>query len=180
MRALCLFLLIVGGVSTRGETVFEDDFSGPELKPGWTWVREAPEEWRIKDGALELRAQHGRIWSGNDARNVLLAPTPAEGDFTATVSVSQKADQKWEQVGLLFYVHDDRYVKLISEFIEGQNYIVLGRESKDTGEKNKVFAKLKIPSSTVTLRSCFWPCPCPGPLMVQLNVPAKGKRSACA
>ena len=94
-----IYILVVAAVFTGlvpawGEApVFEDTFKGPKLKEGWSWVREAPKEWRLKDGALELRAQPGKIWAGNDAKNVMLWDTPAEGDFSAEVSVTQKPDQ---------------------------------------------------------------------------------------
>ena len=159
MNKTCIRLLVLGFLvmtqwTIRGEevAVFEDAFSGETLKPGWSWVREEPSEWRLRDGALELRAQPGKIWSGNDAKNVMLWAPPAEGNFVAEVSVTQKADQKWEQVGLLWYAHDDQFVKLISEFIDGENFVVMARESRDTNEKNQVFAKIPIPAPDVRLR----------------------------
>ena len=65
------------------EVVFRDDFRD-RLAPGWSWVREEPAAWRIRDGALEFRLLPGNLWGpANDARNVLVrsAPDPAGGEL---------------------------------------------------------------------------------------------------
>ena len=55
----------------EGKALFEESFDG-RLKPGWEWVREDKEQWRFREGALEVHSQFGRIWGGNDAKNLLL------------------------------------------------------------------------------------------------------------
>ena len=117
--------------------------------PGWRWVREDPKGHRMRDGALELRAQKARIWSGTGARNILVEKSAAEGR-TASVLVSHvEPETKYEQGGLLVYRDDDHFVKYINEFIEGDYYVVLARE---VGGKGRVFAKIKVEGKSTDLR----------------------------
>ncbi|MHC4399977.1 MAG: beta-xylosidase family glycoside hydrolase [Planctomycetota bacterium] len=134
-----------------GDVLFEDAFDG-KLKKGWEIVREKPDEWRIRDGALELRSQARGVWGGNDARNVMLHRPAVQSGVKAEVDVSQRPDHRYEQAGLLWYVHDDRFVKLISEHIDGKDYCVMARESRDTGLKNAVVAKVEVSGPDMRLR----------------------------
>ena len=117
---------------------------------GWRWVREDPAGWRVRAGGLELRAQKGRIWSGNDARNVMLfVPESGIGEGTAEVSVRLDLPKSiYEQGGLLRYADDDNFVKLIVEHIEGKYYVVMAQEIAGTG---KVHAKVPIPAPSARL-----------------------------
>ena len=54
-----------------------------------------------------------------------------------------------EQAGLIWYVDDDNFVKLISEHIDGKMYAVLASEQ---GGRGQVFGKLVIPQANVQLR----------------------------
>ena len=58
-------MIVLQGVSvgaaakTAGEKVlFEDRFDG-KLADGWTWLRQNPDAWRFRDGALEIRIEPG-------------------------------------------------------------------------------------------------------------------------
>ena len=43
----------IARAETAPETIlFEDCFEG-KLADGWTWLRENPDTWRLRDGALE-------------------------------------------------------------------------------------------------------------------------------
>jgi acetyl esterase/lipase/regulation of enolase protein 1 (concanavalin A-like superfamily) len=128
--------------------LFEEHFDG-RLQDGWQWVREDPTEWRIRDNQLEVRSQPGHIWGGNDAKNVLLRGPLKPQNLAASVNVAHQPGEKWEQAGLLWYVDDDNFVKLISEFIDGKMYVVTGRKQ---GGKLAVIGKLEVPSANVQLR----------------------------
>lgn len=130
------------------KVLFEEHFDG-RLQDGWQWVREDPAEWRIRDNQLEVRSQPGRIWSGNDAKNVLLRGPLQPQDLAASVTVAHKPGEKWEQAGLLWYVDDDNFVKLISEHIDGQMYVVTAREQ---GGKGTVVGKVEVPAANLQLR----------------------------
>ena len=103
----------------------------------------------MRDDKLEVRAQAGRIWGGNDAKNLLLAPPMKSRDMAACVSVAHDPKEKWEQAGPLWYVDDDNFVKLISEHIDGKMYVVVAREQ---GGRGKVVGKIVVPSANIQLR----------------------------
>jgi len=130
------------------KVLFEERFDG-RLQDGWQWVREDPTEWRICDSRLEVRSQPGRIWGGNDAKNVLLRGTLKPQNMAASVSVAHQPGEKWEQAGLLWYADDDNFVKLISEHIDGKMYVVTAREREGKGA---VVGKIEVPSANLQLR----------------------------
>ena len=53
-----LFLFHPPLIAAEPEAVFEDRFEGKPAK-GWTWLRENPDAWRIKEKALEIRVEPG-------------------------------------------------------------------------------------------------------------------------
>lgn len=131
-----------------GKVLFEESFDG-KLQRGWEWVREDKDEWRIREGALEVHSQFGRIWGGNDAKNILLFRGVKPKNVAACVGVAHEPKEKWEQAGLLWYVDDDNFVKLISEQIDGKMYVVVAREEKGRG---KVVGKVVAPQANMQLR----------------------------
>jgi len=149
MKACWLILSSLLLSPADGEKVlFEEHFDG-RLQDGWQWVREDPTEWRIRENQLEVRSQSGRIWSGNDAENLLLRGPVKEQDLAACVNVAHQPGEKWEQAGLLWYVDDDNFVKLISEYIDGKMYVVTAREQ---GGRGTVVGKVEVPSANLQLR----------------------------
>jgi hypothetical protein len=63
MKIFCLKLFLVGTVTSSlfaaDEVLFEDDFENG-LSDRWQIVGLAKEDYRIRDGALELRVQPGK------------------------------------------------------------------------------------------------------------------------
>ncbi len=145
---LILTSLSVCAAADEDGVLFKEDFNG-RLQPGWQWVREAADEWRIRDNELQVRSQPGRIWGGNDAKNVLLVRPPKPQDVAASVSVAHQPKEQWEQAGLLWYVDDDNFVKLISEHIDGEMHVVIAREQAGQG---RVVGKIKVPTANLQLR----------------------------
>jgi len=118
-------------------------------------VRPNADHWKLADGRLYVRAQPGRIWAGNDAVNILLcnagagkAAVGVDG-LGAEVIVQHEGGRKYEQAGLLLYIDDDNFVKLISEHIDGKAYVVLARED---GRQRRVESKIAVPSLHMRLR----------------------------
>lgn len=144
--ALMVLLFVAAGASDA--VLFQDGFDG-RLKSDWRWVREDKTEWSIKGNQLEVKSQAGRIWGGNDAKNLLLAPEVKVKNSAASVSVSHNPKEKWEQAGPLWYVDDDNFVKLISEQIDGKMYVVTAREIAGRG---RVVGKFVVPSANIQLR----------------------------
>ena len=147
-------LLIIPGLLALasggdGRVLFEDNFDG-QLQSAWQWIREDPAEWRIGDNELQVRSQAGRIWGGNDAKNLLLVDKRLKSqNMAASVSVAHEPKEKWEQAGPLWYLDDDNFVKLISEQIDGKMYVVTARELNGRG---KVVGKIVVPKANLQLR----------------------------
>ena len=148
MIELLILPSVLLGPAGDEKPLFEDGFDG-RLAPGWEWVREDKDEWRIREEGLEVHSQFGRIWGGNDAKNLLLAKKVKPENMAAVVSVAHEPKEKWEQAGLLWYVDDDNFVKLISEQIDGKMYVVTAREQD---RERKVVGKLEVPSANIQLR----------------------------
>jgi regulation of enolase protein 1 (concanavalin A-like superfamily) len=141
-----LLALASGG---DGNVLFQDHFDG-KLQSGWKWVREDPSEWRIAENQLQVRSQAGRIWGGNDAKNLLLVDKEFESqNVAASVSVAHEPKEKYEQAGPLWYLDDDNFVKLISEQIDGKMHVVTAREIEGRG---KVVGKFVVPKANLQLR----------------------------
>jgi len=109
--------------------VLQDSFSSSQLDSEWTWLREHPEYWRMRDGALEIRVEPGK---GNTVRNALLrkAPDRSKGTFAVEVTVRNLSvpSQQFEQAGITWY-HGGRPVfKLVKELVDGQLMIIPGRK----------------------------------------------------
>ena len=132
------------------ETHFEERFEG-ELEADWSWVREAAEAWCVKEGTLHVQTLPGTLWGErNDARNILVRPpqTAAEG-LISEVSVYNQPVLQGEQAGLIWYVDDANYVKLVKESLEGSVWIVLAREENDAPA---LIDKVPIASDSARLR----------------------------
>ncbi|MBC8876498.1 MAG: DUF1349 domain-containing protein [Planctomycetes bacterium] len=147
-HALVLSSLLLLGAGASGDELFEDSFD-KEVKPAWKWIRPDADEWRIVDGQLQVRSQFGRIWGGNDAKNVLVVRPSKTDKVEARVNVAHEPKEKWEQAGLLWYVDDDNFVKFISEQIDGKMYAVICREQ---GGRGRVCGKVVAPSGNMQLR----------------------------
>ncbi|MHB8898991.1 MAG: beta-xylosidase family glycoside hydrolase [Thermoguttaceae bacterium] len=140
-----LFLLAAPADSA---VLFHENFDG-QLSPDLEWIRQDKKDWRLKDGRLEVLSQAGRIWGGNDAENLLLVEALPAKAMAARVTVAHEPKELYEQAGILWYVDDDNFVKLISEQIEGKMYIVLAREVAGRG---KVISKIEVPGANLELR----------------------------
>lgn len=133
-----------------GETLFRDDFESG-LVPGWTWVRENKEAWRIKDGALEIRVQPGNMWGPeNSGRNILLRDLPeTNAPLEIILTVQNRPTEQYEQVDLVWYYDDSHMVKIGQELVDGKLSIVMGREE---GDKTRTIAIIPIQAHQVQLR----------------------------
>ena len=151
--SLVLGVLAVSRPALSAEVLFEADFrEGPGPGPGWSWVREAPEAWRVKDGALELRILPGNLWgSANNAKNVLVRPAPAPegGTIEITARFDNAPTEQYEQINLAWYYDDSHMVKLGREIVDGPVCVVMGREEKD---RCRTIAQPPVPGGWHRLR----------------------------
>ena len=124
-----------------------------KLKDGWTWRRENPAGWRIRDNALEIRIEPGNMWGpANDAKNVLVKKldrvSPSQ-PVQISIAVSNKPTEQYEQVDLTWYYDDSHMVKIGQEMVDGKLSIVMGREEKD---RTRTMAIIPIEALQVDLR----------------------------
>jgi len=116
------------GPAGAEQVVFEDRF---ESKPaeGWTWLRENPDAWRIREGALEIRVEPGKA---DTVKNALLRPAPdrSRGKYAFEVTVTSTAEptQQWEQGGITWYCDGKPVFKLVKELVDGELMIIPGRK----------------------------------------------------
>jgi len=117
---------------------------------GWKWDRPVPEHAEQRDGAIELRTESGKIWAGEGNRNRLMTAEPVETGDTVTAEIELlDAVGKWEQCGLLLHQHDDAFVKLVVEHIDGMHYVVMAWERPNG---RRVLAQIEIPQPRAQLK----------------------------
>lgn len=121
-------LMLAGLVPAAEHVLFEDTFD-EKLGDGWTWLRENPGAWRIKDGGLEIRVEPGKA---HTVKNALLrkAPDRSKTNFAVEVTITFTADptQQYEQGGITWYLQKKPVFKLVHEHIDGENWIIPGRK----------------------------------------------------
>jgi regulation of enolase protein 1 (concanavalin A-like superfamily) len=131
------------------EVLFQESFDGG-LKEGWTWLRENKSEWRVKNGALEIRVAPGNMWGpANDATNVLVRALPTARPLEISLTVSNNPTGQYEQTDLVWYYDDSHMVKIGFEMVDGKRSIVMGREEKD---RTRTMAIIPIEALTIDLR----------------------------
>lgn len=155
MMTRCFLPLLLGilcaGRIEADPAAFRDNFTS-SLQEGWSWVREDPEGWRLKDGGLEIQSRPGNLWGpANDAKNVLVRPAPDPGETPVEVSViaENRPTAQYEQANLVWYYDDSHMVKLGQELVNGDLSIVMGREESD---RTRTIAIIPIESHRVQLR----------------------------
>ncbi|MDH4240714.1 MAG: DUF1080 domain-containing protein [Phycisphaerae bacterium] len=119
---------IIKGKVSQEPVIFEDDFEG---KPGegWSWLREDPKTWRIKDGGLEICVQPG---VANNVKNALVRKAPdrsiGKWCFDVTVTNNTVPTQMYEQAGITWYNNGKPVFKLVKELVDGKLMIIPGRK----------------------------------------------------
>ena len=116
----------------ESKILFEDTFEG-KLAEGWSWLREDPNTWRIRDGALEIRVEPGVAATVKNALR-RKAPEPGLGKVAieVTVTFTTKPTNQYEQAGITWYHQDKPVFKLVHENIDGKTYISPGRKPTQT------------------------------------------------
>ena len=117
---------------TTETILFQDDFKNG-LSPSWSWLREDSNLWRLENGGLEICVQPGLA---DTVINALLcdAPDRREGSYAIEVSVTNHAlpTQQYEQAGITFYIDDKPVFKEVKELIDGDIYIIPGKQPMQT------------------------------------------------
>ena len=138
LSILILFWISASLFAAEPRVAFEDKFD-TKLGDGWTWLRENPKTWRIRDGGLEIRVEPGLA---NNVKNALLRPAPARSKTAyaveATVTFTAPPTNQFEQAGITWYQKGQPVFKFVHEHIDGKDYIIPG--------------KVPAPENTVRLR----------------------------
>jgi regulation of enolase protein 1 (concanavalin A-like superfamily) len=106
-------------VSAQEKTLFTDPFVD-KLADGWSWVREAPKNWRLDRGTLVIRTSRGGLWLKENSGGNLPLRTPPEvkeGKLAVEVLADIEPTSQYENAGLIWYYDDDNYVILVKEKI---------------------------------------------------------------
>jgi len=112
------------------QILFEDRFEG-RLADGWTWLRENPGAWRLRDGGLEIRIEPGHAQT---VKNALVRPAPDRraGTYAFEVTVTMvHLTQQYEQAGITWYTDGKPVFKLVKELVDGELRIIPGHKPMD-------------------------------------------------
>lgn len=112
--------------------IFEDTFANG-LDRSWTWLREDSAQWRLENGGLEICVQPGKADTVINAL-VRKAPNRAEGSYAIEVTVHNHTlpTEQYEQAGITWYVDDKPAFKEVKELIDGDLYIIPGKQPMST------------------------------------------------
>jgi regulation of enolase protein 1 (concanavalin A-like superfamily) len=104
------------------KVLFEENFAG-KLDPSWIWVHEQPEALKVFDGVLSMQTLPGTLWGeANNAHNFLLRSVEEmPNGLISRVIVTSHPRLVGEQAGLIWYLDDDNYIKLVKESLEGMH-----------------------------------------------------------
>lgn len=132
LRVFALILMVgvwfVNSAEIPEEVIFEETFDS-KLKDGWRWIREESEDWRIKDGALEICVRPG---DSQSVKNALVRPAPdrTQGKYAIEVTITNLHPLKnqFEQAGITWYCGGKPVFKLVKELVDGKLMIIPGRK----------------------------------------------------
>jgi len=119
---------IIKDEGNRQSVIFEEQFQGA-LAGGWKWLRENPQAWRMRQGALEICVEPGLA---HNVKNALVrqAPDRSRGKYAIDVTVTNTTEptQQYEQAGITWYNNGKPVFKLVKELVDGQLMIIPGRK----------------------------------------------------
>jgi regulation of enolase protein 1 (concanavalin A-like superfamily) len=152
-KIILLLALLLGSARCMfgGEILFQDQFKN-KLAPGWSWIREHRDAWRITEPGLEVLIEPGNMWGAqNDAKNMLVRSVPfdSKAGIEISVQVENKPSHQYEQVDLVWYYNDSNMIKVGEELVDGKLSLVMGREEND---KTRTISITPLDSTTVGLR----------------------------
>jgi alpha-glucuronidase len=150
------------GVTTTYEVLFahpakSDEFSGTDVGPQWSWVRQDPPNEHVSSGALTIAPTQGDLAGAtNTARNVLLQPALGDWTIESKLTLSTPPHALTQQAGIIAYEDDDNYLKLDWEFSGKAAHLVETTEDSLSGAPvTQSLATLPLasaPGNTIWLR----------------------------
>jgi hypothetical protein len=121
------FLAMQSFAADAPKVLFEEKFTD-RLEPGWKWIRERPDAWRLANGALIEDTLPGSYWEKqNSSQNTLVRPAPVslkEG-FIVEVFLESEPKGGYEHAGLLCYFDGENTLVLNKESIGGKGHVLM-------------------------------------------------------
>jgi beta-xylosidase len=118
-----------------GDT-FLDNFNGPSLDGGWTWVRQDNTAWSLSErpGYLRIHTQAGTLDDAATANNSLRRAAPGS-DYEVSTRVELNVTQDFHEAALMLYTGDSNFIKIsrIYKAEEGGSIFLLRREVAGAG-----------------------------------------------
>lgn len=115
------------------ETVIFSDRLTDDLSPSWSWLREKGDLWRLDNGGLEICVQPGKA---DTVINALVRDLPDRSQARQTIEVTvynhTVPTEQYEQAGITLYVDGKPAFKLVKELIDGDLYIIPGKQPMAT------------------------------------------------
>lgn len=137
--------------SSNEQIIFKDNFDG-QLDEGWSWLREDSDDWRLRDGGLEICVRPG---VADTVRNALLrtAPDRSSGTYAIEVTITNHTlpTQQYEQAGITWYNDGKPVFKEVKELIDGDIYIIPGRAAMPS---NSVRLRLLVTADSWEAQYC--------------------------
>ena len=126
-------LLAMRGIAADAPKVVFGEKFADRLDPGWKWIRERPDAWRLASGALIVRHPAGSYWEKqNSSQNTLVRPAPVSMDpmsqkegFIVEVLLESDPKGQYEHAGLLCYFDGFNTLVLNKESIGGKGHVLM-------------------------------------------------------
>ncbi|MFP5283798.1 MAG: glycoside hydrolase family 43, partial [Actinomycetes bacterium] len=134
-----------------------DEFGGPELRPGWSWVREDGAA-TVTGGALRWPTQAADLVGDGNTAGVLLrdpgslARTEWTAETKLTLDLGVDAIRNFSQAGLIAYVNDDEFTRFTHVAIWNTRQTEFGKEMPYAGRLSYGGTIVGPPAATTWLR----------------------------
>ena len=128
--------------------LFTDSFDG-KLQTGWKWIREDAEPMADPRRCAPHAIATGRHLGWQRCQERTHPQPQTIRQCGGPSQCGTRPEEEMGTSGLLWYVDDDNFVKLISEHIDGKMFAVLASEE---GGRGRVFGKILMPQANVQLR----------------------------
>ncbi len=122
----------------RTKVLFEEKFTD-RLDPGWKWIREQPDAWRLANGALIVNTLPGSYWEKqNSSQNTLVRPAPVslKAGFIVEVLLESEPKGQYQHAGLLCYFDGENTLILNKESIGGKGHVLMVTEQDGKPDGN--------------------------------------------
>ena len=110
---------------TPDPNFLRDDFNGV-LDPGWSWVREDPQNWSLTafPGSLQINVAGGYVVAQTNP-NLLLRPAP-NGNFQIETQLTFRPTRNYQFAGLIIYENNRNFIQAGRSFCASTGCVGVG------------------------------------------------------